>query len=105
MYSRVTQLEIDTLRISADDAVELFSREVAPTLRTQPGYRGVLVLSTPAGSAMLISFWETEEQAATEDESGFYPDTLARYLTIFRAPPGRGRYAVAFSDPPTPVDA
>jgi hypothetical protein len=40
VYSRVTQLEIDTVRVGADEAVELFRDEVAPLLREQEGYEG-----------------------------------------------------------------
>ncbi len=39
MYSRVTQLEIDTMRIGLIDAAELFAAEVLPGLRDHPGMR------------------------------------------------------------------
>ena len=38
MYARVTMLEIDPLRIDIEDAVALYSRDVLPELREQPGY-------------------------------------------------------------------
>lgn len=100
MYSRVTQLEIDTVRIAIDEAVELFRREVVPALQQQEGYEGVLVLTTPEGRGTIISFWASEEAAEASGETGFYPETIARYVTLFRAPPGRERYAVAYSDVP-----
>jgi hypothetical protein len=100
MHSRVTQLEIDTVRVSVEEAVDLFRREVLPALREQQGFQGVLVLATPEGRGMLVSFWDTETAADASADSGFYPETLARYVTIFRSPPGRERYAVALAELP-----
>jgi hypothetical protein len=38
VYSRVTLLEIDTVRIDLDSALELFRERVLPQVREQPGY-------------------------------------------------------------------
>lgn len=98
MFSRVTQLEIDTVRISVGDAVELFRHEVLPGLREQEGYEGALVLATPEGKGLLLSFWETAEAAEATGDGGSYNETLAQYVMLFRSPPGRERYEVALSD-------
>ena len=63
MYSRVTLLEIDTLRIDGRRRGRAVRGEVLPRLREQDGYEGVVVLATPDGKGMLVSFWETEEAA------------------------------------------
>jgi hypothetical protein len=94
MHARTTQLEIDTVRVPVDDAVELFEAEVLPRLREQAGFLGVYVLANPDGKAMLISFWETAADADVSADAGWYPDVLAEYVTLFRAPPGRERYEV-----------
>ena len=96
MYSRVTLLEIDTMRIDVDDATALFNDRVLPSLREQDGYEGVVVLATPEGKGMIITFWETEEGA--QDASGFASAELERYVTMFKSPPGRELYEVAFAD-------
>jgi hypothetical protein len=93
-------LEIDTLRIDTKAAVEMFRSEVLPVLEQQPGYSGVLVLTTPEGHSALMSFWETSEQATTDALSGFYPESLERYMTLFKSPPGRARYELAYADMP-----
>ncbi|HEX7256215.1 MAG TPA: hypothetical protein VF236_09840 [Gaiellaceae bacterium] len=100
MHARVTQLEIDTTRIDLDYAVQLFRSEVLPALREQDGYDGTYVLANPDGKALLLTFWDTEEAAEAQAETGFYAETLARYAAIFRAPPGRDRYAVLVADQP-----
>jgi len=40
MYSRVTLLEIDTLRIDVDDVVTRFEEEILPRVRELPGFEG-----------------------------------------------------------------
>ncbi|MGZ4676987.1 MAG: hypothetical protein ACXVJ7_11725 [Acidimicrobiia bacterium] len=79
------------------DALEAFREQTLPRLRDAEGYRGVYVLTTEEGKAALVSLWETEAQAATTD-SAFYGEELARFATIFRSPPGRERYEVAYHD-------
>jgi len=98
VYARVTTIEIDPVRIDVDAAVRMYEDDVVPALQELDGYRGAYVFTNPDGKALLISFWETEEQAEANAGSGFYPEMLARYATIFRAPPGRERYGVALVD-------
>ena len=100
MYARSTLLEIDTLRVSLDDALEQFQTMVLPQLREQPGFRGLYALTTPAGKAMLLTFWDTAEQADAGTETGWYPEVLAEYTTLFRSPPGRETYEVNVAVPP-----
>jgi hypothetical protein len=99
MFSRVTLLEIDTMRIDPVDATSLFKEHVLPGLEEQDGYEGVIVLTTPEGKGMIITLWETEEGA--RDASGFAAAELERYMTMFKAPPGREHYEVVFADTPS----
>jgi heme-degrading monooxygenase HmoA len=105
VFARVTQLEIDTLRVSVDESLALFEAEVLPQLRLQPGYQGVTVLTTNSGSGMLISLWDTAEHAQADADSGFYADVLSQYVTLFKSPPGRERYEVRLVDAPDPERA
>jgi hypothetical protein len=98
MYSRITLLEVDTLRTTVEDAVDLFTERVLPRLRDQRGYEGVVVLANPDGQAMLVSVWETEEAAA--ESAAFATDALDEFVTLFRSPPGREQYEVRFAEMP-----
>jgi hypothetical protein len=98
MYSRVTQLEIDTLRMTVDEAVGLFEARVLPHLREQDGYEGVVVLANPDGQALLMSIWASEDDAAGSSE--FARGALEHFVTLFRAPPGREQYEVRFAEMP-----
>lgn len=97
MFARVTLVEIDTLRTSVDEATAVFVEEVLPALRERPGFEGTLLLATPEGAGMIVTFWE-DEPAAAPDEA--YSSTLDRYVTMFRSPPGRERYRVTLVDLP-----
>jgi hypothetical protein len=101
MFSRVTQLELDTVRIRTEDAAAIFGNEVLPRLREQPGYEGALALITSEGKGMILTFWETEDGA--RDATGVASEELERHMMIFRAPPGREVYEVAVSDLPDRV--
>ena len=59
MYSRVTLLEIDTMRVDVDDAADMFRAVVAPGLAEQEGYEGAVALVTPEGKGMIVTFWDT----------------------------------------------
>jgi hypothetical protein len=98
MYARATALEIDTMRVGVDDAVGLFREGVLPELRQLPGFRGTYVLATPEGKGLLLSFWDTAEQAAADREQGFYAGVIERFVTLFRSPPGRESYEVLLSE-------
>lgn len=100
MYARVTLLEIDALRSSIPEALETFRTSTMTRLSAQPGYRGVWVLANPEGKGLLMSLWDTEEQAAIEGDHGYYEGELGRFATLFRSPPGRDRYEVVFVDEP-----
>jgi heme-degrading monooxygenase HmoA len=100
MVARVTLAEVDLLRTSLEDAVELYRESVLPTLHDHEGYEGGYVLVTPEGKALALTFWATEEDAQAGLASGMYAANVERFVTIFRAPPGRETYDVVIAEPP-----
>jgi heme-degrading monooxygenase HmoA len=98
MYSRVTLLEIDTLRIDVDDVVTRFEEEILPRVRELPGFEGVAVMVTPEGKGMVVSFWESEE--TVEASAGVAASAVEEFVTVYRTPPGREHYRVAFAELP-----
>jgi len=101
MYSRVTQLEVDTIRFSVDDAVGLFAEHVLPALRELDGFEGIVVLATPEGKGEIVTFWETAEEAASA--AAFGGEALERFVTLFRAPAGREQYEVVLAELPEAI--
>ncbi len=98
MYSRVTLLEIDTMRIGVDEAVAVFKDQVLPSLEELDGYAGVAVLATPEGKGMIITVWDTEE--AADEAAQFATSAVEDRITLFRSPPGREHYEVVLADMP-----
>ena len=98
MYSRVTLLEIDTLRVDVDEVVARFEGEILPRIRELPGFEGVAVLVTPDGKGMVVSFWESEE--AVEASADVAAGAVDEFVTVYRAPPGREHYRVAYAEMP-----
>lgn len=100
MYSRVTQLEVDTMRTSVDAALRVFAEEVLSQLREQPGYEGVYVLANEQGRGMIVTFWDSQPAADFGGGDSWYARQLEQHVTLFRAPPGRERYQVLLSEAP-----
>ena len=104
MYSRVTLLEIDTMRADVSAAAARFEAELMPELREQEGFVGAVVLATPEGKGMVVTVWETEE--AVEASAGLAAAHVERFATLYAAPPGREYYEVLYADMPSiPVAA
>ena len=100
MFARVTLFEIDTLRISLDDALEQFKELIVPEARKQEGYEGMYVMRTAEGKGVIMSLWASEEAAAAGVTSGYYDEQVAKFMALFRAPAGREHYEVVFAEAP-----
>ncbi|HEX9351830.1 MAG TPA: antibiotic biosynthesis monooxygenase [Gaiellaceae bacterium] len=97
--------EIDPVRMGVDEAVELFRESVLPALHEQPGYEGVYVLLSPEGQALVLTFWENEEEAdaGIAGSRSFYSEQVEKFVTLYRAPPGRETYRVVVAEEPSIV--
>ena len=102
MVARATVAEIDPVRMSVDDAVELFRGSVVPALHDQEGYEGVYVLVSNEGKALVLTFWSTEvaADAGLAGGGGFYAEQVEKFVTLFRAAPGRETYDVVLAEAP-----
>jgi heme-degrading monooxygenase HmoA len=100
MYARTTMAEIDAVRMSVDDAIRMFRESVIPALHEQEGYEGSYVLLSQTGQALVLTFWESEETAEAGIQSGFYNEQIAKFVTIYRAQPGREIYELVLAEAP-----
>jgi heme-degrading monooxygenase HmoA len=102
MVARTTVAEIDPVRMSVGEAVELFRESVVPALREQDGYEGFYVLLSPEGQALVLTFWRDAEAAESGLAGGrsFYEEQVEKFVTIYRSPPGRELYDVVLADAP-----
>jgi heme-degrading monooxygenase HmoA len=86
--------------MSLDEALEQFKELIVPEARKQEGYQGMYVMRTPEGKGLIMSFWASEEAATAGLSSGYYDEQVAKFVTVYRAPPGREGYEVVFSEAP-----
>lgn len=100
MFAHVTLADIDLVRASLEAVTDLYRESVLPALQEQPGYCGAYGLATPEGKAMVITFWETEEDAQRHLASGVYDEQVQKFVTLYRATPGRESYEVMIADMP-----
>jgi heme-degrading monooxygenase HmoA len=105
MVARATMAEIDAVRMSIVDAVELFRESVVPALHEQDGYEGMYVLLSSGGQALVLTFWETEEaaEAGLKGTRSFYSEQVEKFVTLYAAPPGRELYDVVLAESPSAV--
>ena len=102
MVARITLAEIDSVRMSVSRAVELFESSVLPELQEAPGYEVVYVLLSDEGKVLALTFWESEEaaDAGIAGSRSFYAEQIAKFVTLYRSPPGREEYNVVLADAP-----
>jgi heme-degrading monooxygenase HmoA len=102
MIARVTLAEIDAVRMSVDQAVTVFRESVVPALREQEGYEGVYLLLSDEGKVLALTFWDSEEaaDAGIAGSRSFYAEQIAKFVTLYRSPPGREMYNVVLADAP-----
>ena len=84
MYARKTDIRFPpNLRADVASAV----RGLAPIMKAGRGYRGLDVLTDPeAGAGMIVSFWETEDDArATEGSPAYIARTSAMSSFLYEA--------------------
>jgi heme-degrading monooxygenase HmoA len=103
MVARATIAELDFVRMGLEESVDVFRDSVVAALREQDGYEGVLVLVSPQGQALALTFWRDEEAADAGLAGGrsFYAEQVEKFVTIYRSPPGRETYDVVLADLPT----
>ncbi|MFC1994324.1 antibiotic biosynthesis monooxygenase family protein [Chloroflexota bacterium] len=100
MFARTTLFEIDTLRVTVDEALKRFKELVVPEMKNQDGYEGSYVMTTPEGKGLIMTLWASKDAAVAGVESGYYDEQISKFVALFRAPPGRDHYEVVFSEPP-----
>jgi heme-degrading monooxygenase HmoA len=105
LIARVAVGEVETVRTSIDDAVAVFREAVVPAFRAQDGYGGCYLLVSDEGMALVVSLWETEDEADAGIAGGrsVFDEQIQRFTAVYRSPPGRETYRVAVTDTPERV--
>lgn len=100
MVARVTLFEMNMANVDVEQALERYKAMLLPDLRLQSGYQGLYVLLNKEGKGLLMTLWDSEETAEAGITSGYYERQVAKFVTLFKEPPGREHYQVAYSELP-----
>ncbi|MBD3414076.1 MAG: hypothetical protein GF421_06580 [Candidatus Aminicenantes bacterium] len=93
MYARLTSAQIKKEKI--DEFTQIYKDSVVPAAKAQEGYRGSFVFQDrDTGKGMAITLWETKENALANEESRYYQEQLAKFVTLFSQAPVRELYEV-----------
>jgi len=94
MFARVTLTQVDLNKF--DETIGLYRDSVIPAAKSQKGYRGAYLLTDrKTGKAVSVAFWDSEEDAIVNEQSGYYQEQLGKFKGFFTAPPVREGYEVS----------
>ena len=94
MFARLTIVEVPTDKV--DDVVKIFADSIAPAAKSQKGSRGVYMLSDRSiGKGIALSFWDSEEDAIANEQSGYYQEQVGKVASFFTKSPIREGYEVS----------
>jgi len=97
MFARLTIVQMKEDKVG--EAINIYKDNVVPAAKSQKGYKGAYLLTDrDTGKGMSITIWDTEEDAAANEQSGHYQEQVGKFKDIFGAPPVREGYEVSVKD-------
>ena len=92
MYARVVTAQISPGKL--EEAIQLWRDAVAPTVKQQKGFKSArLLVERKTGKVTSMGLWETEADLLASVE--WNQDQLAKFASLFNAPPSVEHYEVA----------
>ena len=93
MYARLTIMTIK--KGGTAEAIRIHETNALPVARAQKGYRGSYFLADrEADKCLAMTLWESEADAAANEENRYYQEQLVKFLPNFTADPVREGYEV-----------
>ena len=94
MFARCTIIQVKKSRV--DEALKRYEESVVPAAKSQKGFQGIYVLTDrKKGKGMVISLWDSEEDALANEENRYYQEQVLKFFTFYTAPPIREGYEVS----------
>jgi len=93
MYARVVTVQIAPEKVM--EAIQLWKDSVMPAVKSQKGFSsGRFLVNRASGKIVTVGVWETEaDMQATA--GAFVQEQLAKFASLFSAPPVVEQYEVA----------
>ena len=94
VFARVNLNQVSVEKV--DEVIRIWEEIIIPAAKSQKGFCGAYLLTDrKLGKGMGITFWETEEDAIANEQSGYYRDQLNKFKSVFIVPPVRVGYEVS----------
>ena len=85
MFARLTKFRIKTEKI--ETGVQLYRESVVPSAKAQKGFiRISLLVNRDTGEGTSITYWESEEDAKSNEENRYYQHQLIKFLNFLDKP-------------------
>ena len=79
---------------SLDKVAQIFEKEAVPLVSRQSGFRGLYLMTKPAGEFMILNIWDTEQQATAWPQNPEHQKVVAQLRPLLGGPPIRDGYEV-----------
>jgi len=94
VFARLTIVEVPTDKV--DDVIKIFADSIVPAAKSQKGAHGIYMLTDRStGKGIALSFWDSEEDAITNEQSGYYQEQVGKVALFFTKSPIREGYEVS----------
>ena len=95
MYARIVTAQVSPEKVT--EGIKIWQDSVVPAVKAQKGFKsGRLMVNRKTGKIVTVGLWETEaDMEATGEGSAFLQEQLAKFTTLFTAPPVVEHYEVA----------
>ena len=93
MIARVTRFDVNADKV--EESIKAFEESVIPAVKMQKGYwSGYLLTDRKTGKCISIAFWDSEEDAIADEQSGHFQERVDKGKHLFTAQPVRELYEV-----------
>lgn len=83
-----------TQPVNLEAAVRIFENVAVSTIQEQPGFQNLCLLSKADGELLLMTMWDTEEQAITWSKPLYYRKIAAKLEPLLVGSPSVDGYRV-----------
>jgi heme-degrading monooxygenase HmoA len=85
MFARHIVVSVKKDRL--DEAIKIYQDRVVPAGKAQKGYRGIYLLTDrEKGKIISISLWDSAEDAAANEASGYFQTQVVQFREVLNAP-------------------
>ena len=94
MFARLTTGQVKKDKL--DEFLKVYRESIIPAAETQKGIGGDYCLTNrETGRFVIISFWDSEEEAIANEQSGYYQEQVDKIKHLLTELPIHERYEVS----------